>query len=146
MSDNAGPQKMPEHSFYGALRLDYDSAERADVAKQNFCVQARAWYIDATFRCEACETEFVFSAKEQQFWYEEQRFYVDSMPRKCPECRKQDRKIELLRQQYDSLISSTQPNYSGALEKPPNLDIERIVPARGSRVTIRSWDKENTVV
>jgi hypothetical protein len=32
MSD---PRKMPAHLFRGALKLDYDSAQRADISKQD---------------------------------------------------------------------------------------------------------------
>jgi hypothetical protein len=99
------PRKMPTHLFFGALHIDYGTAERADVAKQDFSVCPRHWYINATFRCEACGTKFVFSAQEQRFWYEARRFYVDSQPRRCPACRKQDRRTKLLKQQYDNLIS-----------------------------------------
>ena len=77
------PRKMPTHTVLGCVRIDYDSAERADIAKQDFSVCPRHWYVDATFRCEECGCEFVFSAREQQFWYEERRFYVDSQPRRC---------------------------------------------------------------
>ena len=99
------PRKMPSHLFHGALSLNYDSAGRADTTKQNFSVCPRHWYIDTVFRCEACCTEFIFSVKEQRFWYEEREFYVDSLPLRCPACRKQERRIKLLKQQYDSLIS-----------------------------------------
>ncbi|HEY3319367.1 MAG TPA: zinc-ribbon domain containing protein [Planctomycetota bacterium] len=99
------PRKMPTHLFFGALHIDYGSAQRADVAKQDFSVCPRHWYVNATFRCKACDTKFVFSAEEQRFWYEERRFYVDSRPRQCPACRKQDRRMKLLKQRYDSLIS-----------------------------------------
>lgn len=101
------PRKMPKHLFFGALSLQFESAERADTAKQDFSVCPRHWYIDATFQCEACSTEFVFSAQEQRFWYEDRGFYVDSIPRKCPACRKQARRVKLLKQQYESQISGT---------------------------------------
>jgi hypothetical protein len=99
------PRKMPTHLFFGALNMDFDSAERADISKQDYSVCPRHWYIDATFPCKTCGTAFVFSAKEQRFWYEELRFYVDSQPRRCPACRKKHRKTKLLKQQYERLIS-----------------------------------------
>jgi hypothetical protein len=85
------PRKMPAHLFHGALKLDYDSAQRADTSKQTFTVCPRHWYIDAAFHCVDCGSEFVFSAKEQQFWYEERKFYVDSQPNRCVACRKKER-------------------------------------------------------
>jgi|SRR5882724_5183574 len=99
------PHKMPKHLFFDVIFINYDSAERADVTEQDFSVCPRHWYIDATFRCEACGSKFVFTAKEQRFWYEDRRFYVDSQPRRCPACRKKERRMKLLKQQYDSLIA-----------------------------------------
>jgi hypothetical protein len=85
------PREMPAHLFHDALKIDYDSAKCADISKQDFTVCPRHWYIDATFRCADCRSEFVFSAKEQLFWYEERKFYVDSQPKRCAACRKKER-------------------------------------------------------
>jgi len=95
------PRKMPLHLFFGARSIDYDSAVRANITKQHFSVCPRHWYMDATFQCEECHREFLFSVQEQQFWYEERRFWIDSQPRKCAPCRKQDRRKKNLKQQYD---------------------------------------------
>lgn len=85
------PKKMPLHLFYGAVSIDYATAVRADVSKQNYTVCPRHWYIDVTFRCEDCGKTFLFSADEQGVWYERRRFYVDSKPTRCPACRKKER-------------------------------------------------------
>ncbi len=87
----SNPRKMPAHLFHDALKLNYDSAQRADTSKQAFTVCPRHWYIDATFRCVDCGCEFVFSREEQKFWYEERKFYVDSQPNRCAACRKKGR-------------------------------------------------------
>lgn len=84
-------KKMPPHLFYGAVSIDYTTAVRADISKQDYTVCPRHWYVDAIFKCVDCGTEFLFSAKEQHFWYEERRFYVDSYPKRCPDCRKKER-------------------------------------------------------
>ena len=85
------PKKMPSH-LWGDLRsMDYSTAVKADTTKQNFTVCPRHWFIDAVYRCADCATDFLFSAKEQKFWYEDRHFYVDSLPVRCPECRKKER-------------------------------------------------------
>lgn len=56
------PRQMPRHLFPGSLRLDYDTAVRANVERQNCSICPRYWYVDALFRCERCESEFSFSA------------------------------------------------------------------------------------
>jgi hypothetical protein len=88
---NTDPLKMPLHLFHGAVSIDYATAVRADVTKQDYTVCPRHWYIDATFKCRDCDEDFLFSAQEQRFWYEQRRFYVDSQPVRCPECRKKER-------------------------------------------------------
>ena len=85
------PRKMPMHLFYGAIKLDNDTAIRADITVQNYSVCPRHWYIDATFICDGCKQEFCFSATEQKYWYEALRFYVDSQPKKCKSCRQYER-------------------------------------------------------
>ena len=99
------PSKMPPHFFFGALHIDYSSAVRADVAVQDYSVAPRHWYIDARFRCRECGAEFVWSAAEQKNWFEVYRFYVDSEPTRCRECRAKRRDAVGLRQEYDELVS-----------------------------------------
>jgi hypothetical protein len=104
------PQNMPVYFFggfgNGGAQLDYASAVKADVSKQNYSVAPRHWYIDATMRCADCDSLYLFSAAEQQVWYEEYGFYVDSIPRCCPACRRQRRLTKSLRQEYDRGIAA----------------------------------------
>ena len=97
---------MPRHFFRGCLHLDHATAVRADVSRQNYSVCPRHWYVDATFKCSRCSETFCFTAVEQQRWYEELGFYVDSCAKNCPACRRDDRKRKLLRQEYDRGIKS----------------------------------------
>jgi transcription elongation factor Elf1 len=97
---------MPPHFFYGALRLDYRTAIRAQTEKQNCSICPRYWYVDALFRCGRCGAEFTFSAAEQQAWYEDYRFWVDSVPKNCSTCRQALRAIKTLRQEYDRTVES----------------------------------------
>jgi len=110
MAGNFGegdPTAMPAHLFWENRGLDYDSAVKADISRQNFTVCPRHWYIDATFVCSRCGHNFLFSAEEQRFWYEELRFFVDSQPRQCQECRSELRQLKALRQEYDREIAKT---------------------------------------
>ncbi|MEZ6190017.1 MAG: zinc-ribbon domain containing protein [Phycisphaerales bacterium] len=65
------PTDMPSWLFPDGTRFDYTSAVRADTTRQDFSVEPRHWYVDATIRCDRCEQDFLFSADEQRFWYEE---------------------------------------------------------------------------
>jgi hypothetical protein len=99
------PREMPVHFFYGSLRLDYESAVPAEVARQNYSVCPRYWYIDATFRCVRCGNEFIFSAQEQKVWYEEYWFWVDAHPKHCVDCRRDLRRLKTLRSEYDETVA-----------------------------------------
>ena len=98
------PALMPPHFFWGATHVALVTAIRANIDNQNYTVAPRHWYVDAEFDCESCGESFVFSASEQQAWYEEYRFYVDSIPRKCKNCRRAVRHIKNLRREYDEQI------------------------------------------
>ena len=98
------PREMPAHLFAGSVRLDYATAVRADPAKQNCSICPRYWYLDATFSCARCAAEFQFTASEQRVWYEQYRFWIDSVPRQCPACRRDMRQMKALRQEYDERV------------------------------------------
>ena len=104
------PKRMPKHLFRGARHLDYKTAERADISKQHCTVCPRHWYIDATFVCCDCDQEYIFTAGEQRFWYEDRGFFIDSLPKCCIRCRKAERTRLELHRRYDALIA-------GALSK-----------------------------
>jgi hypothetical protein len=99
------PKRMPMHLFSGAQCLDYKTAQRADISKQHYTVCPRHWYVDAKFLCSDCGREFMFTASEQRFWYEDRGFWIDSLPKRCAQCRKAERARLELRKRYDSLIS-----------------------------------------
>lgn len=100
------PRNMPGHLLGNALRLDYSTAARADTAKQNRGVCPRHWYVDAEFRCARCHDPFVFAAGEQRGWYEELGFHTDSLPKRCPRCRLELRRLKALRQEYDRDVAA----------------------------------------
>jgi Probable zinc-ribbon domain len=99
------PRQMPVHFFYRALRIDYRTAVRADVERQNCSICPRYWYVEATFSCENCAVEFTFSAAEQKAWYEDYGFWIDSLPKRCLACRHKLRELKSVRQEYDQTVA-----------------------------------------
>lgn len=95
------PREMPTFLFFGAIQLDYTSAIRADISKQNYSVCPRYWYVDATIRCVRCGNEFPFTIDEQQYWYEHLNFWIESFPKHCQPCRSELRQLKALQQEYD---------------------------------------------
>jgi tetratricopeptide (TPR) repeat protein len=90
--------KGQEHTTY-SYDLDYKpglprGAVRGDVREQYLCLMChvpRYFYVDAGRSCIQCGRDFLFSAAEQKFWYEELKFYGTSVPVRCQECRRQKR-------------------------------------------------------
>lgn len=87
-------------------RLDYTSAIRADIDKQHYSAVPQYWYVDATFRCNRCKSEFCFSAEEQKLWYEHYFIWVFVHPNKCLNCRRELRRLKSLKQRYDQGITN----------------------------------------
>jgi hypothetical protein len=91
--------------------LDYDltfrptipkDAVAGDPKKQNFCPLChtpRYYYRDKNRDCVQCKKRFVFSAKEQKYWYESLGFYFDSVAIRCVTCRKRRRSEKTLHAQ-----------------------------------------------
>ena len=79
--------------------LDLFRVLRADRTKQNYSVMPRLLYYPRVRACRRCGGIFIFSAREQKYWYEDLKFYVDSTAVECVTCRKQKRegKAELER-------------------------------------------------
>lgn len=48
-------------------------------------------YFDLEKKCETCGQDYVFSGKEQQYWYETLKFWVQSKPIACADCRRKKR-------------------------------------------------------
>lgn len=44
-------------------------------------------YVEGTKICTNCQQSFIFSAKEQQYWYEQLKFNLKSSPKNCSPCR-----------------------------------------------------------
>lgn len=72
--------------------LSGGQAIRGCPANQTFCdYEPYFAYFDVELRCEDCEQHFVFTAREQQFWYEQLKFWVQSRPKQCVSCRRAQR-------------------------------------------------------
>lgn len=66
-------------------------AIRGDVSKQIYCKLChvpRYYYVDAQRECVQCGKAFVFSAREQKYWYETLHFHFDSTAIRCAACRR----------------------------------------------------------
>lgn len=88
-------------------------AVRGEPRRQRFCDMChypRYYYLDQDKVCIQCNKSFVFSAKEQKFWYETLQFHFDSEAIRCPLCRKQRRTINALNNQVAATLASAKEN------------------------------------
>jgi hypothetical protein len=78
------------------------------VQKQVYCKLChcpRYYYVDYRKTCVQCGEEFVFSAREQKYWYETLKFHFDSTAIRCPECRRKRRTERALQEQLAEVIA-----------------------------------------
>jgi Probable zinc-ribbon domain len=81
--------------------LPRDAVE-GDVSRQDFCTACHTpkyFYVDERHRCIQCGDDFMFTGREQKYWYETRRFNFCSVPIRCPRCRRRRRTEHALREQ-----------------------------------------------
>ena len=100
----------------------------ADPSRQNFSVVPQQFYLDVLKHCGECDRWYVFFAKEQQYWFEELRFFIDSRSRHCPACRKLRRQRQRQVQHYSRLAS---------LDEHTLDDVQQFL-----RLTMELWNQE----
>lgn len=62
------------------------------------------YYQDKTLHCKSCKKDFLFSASEQQYWYEEAQIFTDVEPKFCAPCRKKNRQQTAINKKLMPLI------------------------------------------
>lgn len=75
-------------------------------------------YFDTSHTCVDCKNAFIFPKEEQQFWYEELGFLVQSRPIRCRECRARRRaqvRVNSAIQAAVRSVDKTDPKQLGAL-------------------------------
>ncbi len=64
-------------------------------------------YFDVKRKCRDCDKPFIFFAEEQQYWYEELGFGLDSDCVRCVPCRKRQQGVGYKRERYEELFHIT---------------------------------------
>lgn len=81
----------PESELEAWLREQMPrNAIRADLSKQapNNSYSPPYWYEDQPFQCVDCGQKHVWTAKEQQWWYEVAKGSIYRRAKRCAACRK----------------------------------------------------------
>ncbi len=74
--------------------------EDSKAIKANPSLQSYSWnpsyaYYDSCIKCENCNSDFTFSKQEKKYWFESLKFWIDSIPLHCMNCRKELRQLKL---------------------------------------------------
>jgi hypothetical protein len=94
-----GFYRRPQEVFFP------ESAIPADLSRQNYSVSPRKWYVDILKTCRDCRRPFLFFAKEQQYWYETLRYFIDSDCVRCVECRKLQQTLRQHHGRFSRLVN-----------------------------------------
>lgn len=94
-----------EYQWACDLCLDNGKAIIADPAQQTFCDhEPYLAYFDQAKACPTCQQAYTFTKEEQQFWYEELKFWVQSKPTQCAKCRKASRHLKQLNKELSEIL------------------------------------------
>ncbi|QHL86837.1 hypothetical protein GU926_05045 [Nibribacter ruber] len=62
-------------------------------------------FFDLNKTCENCAKDYVFTKEEQQSWYEKLRFWVQSKPKYCADCRRKKRQRKRMNKELSDILS-----------------------------------------
>lgn len=74
--------------------------------------QAILYYKAKSINCKNCNKAFIFSAEEQQKWYEEYKIFTDVSPKQCLACRRNARFVKNINKELSPLLKETAINPS----------------------------------
>lgn len=75
--------------------------------KMNFSVMPRYYaYFDEKKHCYKCKKDYIFSLREQQYWFETLSFWHEAHPSECPTCRKSIRYQKNLVKELSNLLKN----------------------------------------
>ena len=138
-------KQYPSYFFPRVLRMDFSTAIRSqNVLEQDFTSVPRHWFIDAWFVCRRCKEEFCWTAEEQKNWFDEWKFYVDSVPHCCKPCRQAIRSQKQLRDQYAVGIAAALRKSAAPEAKREMIEtIDRIIESSDGRISEKFREKRD---
>jgi len=91
-------------------RIFPETVLAANTEKQNYALYPRKYYVDVERICRTCDRPFLFFAREQRYWFETLRFFVDADCVFCPECRRASRAVQRRLRRYSDLYAKPEPS------------------------------------
>lgn len=115
----------------------------SDPTKHNIAMgTSYAAYIDRPFTCETCQCPSVFSAAEQQYWYETLGFLIWVYPKHCRSCRKQKRAYTKLQKDLMKALQNLDHNNQEQLQHIAALYAEMGLESKSSLYMRRAQNAE----
>ena len=136
LKEPAEPWHWPEGSIVDLARrnrirwaclycLRTGRAIRGDPWKQTFSLTPPYLaYFDLRLNCEECQQDFVFGAKEQQFWFEQLNFWVWARPKHCLKCRRRRRKPKQAQRALQTVLRQLNPTDPSDLVRAASLYLQ----------------------
>jgi len=85
--------------------IESGKAIQSDFTKQKYCDYfPHLAYYDKIINCETCQQDFLFSKEEQQYWFENLQFWVQTKCINCKNCRKEKRDKATLNTELSNIL------------------------------------------
>jgi hypothetical protein len=104
------PEAAIRQGFWGLVSdtIFPETVLVADPAKQNYSVFPRLYYVDVARTCRSCQRPFIFSAREQRYWFETLHFWIDADCVQCVDCRRESRAVQRRLRRYSDVCARTE--------------------------------------
>ncbi len=91
--------------------------EDAKVIKANPSIQNYSWnphyaYYDSQLKCKNCNSDFIFGKEEKKYWFESLKFWIDSVPIHCVNCRREIRQLKLENTMLSDILKKEETDIS----------------------------------
>jgi hypothetical protein len=88
-----GPPSVTKEYYEYCLKQMPDGAIKADLSKHapHNSYSPPMWYVDEQKKCKECGREFIFTARQQQHWFEVLKIPIHVNANRCTACRKKQR-------------------------------------------------------
>ena len=100
-----------------------------------------AAYVDRPFTCVACEEPSMFSASEQQYWFETLQFLIWVYPKRCAPCRKKKRAYVAAQKALEEALKNLDRTDPEQLDRVAELYEAMGIEAKAS--LYRTWAKKH---
>ena len=91
----------------GIVSIDQDDVLPGKPDEQNCSVMPVTQHIGICLKCHKCGKIFKFTSSEQRHWYEVLKFWIDSMPKNCSDCRRKIKGIKNININLSKILSKS---------------------------------------